>query len=168
MQWGHITNGNSALCLAAPAASRQSGKPVNQYPCGDYSDHYWKTEPVPCDAQGNGLVRIVNYDNRQCLSVADSSTEVAAPVVQSTCEQSEGRRGWTRSAGVRRWDRIVGTWFGQVVDDGGDVGCGRCRPRSRSRPRSEPGCRADVAVRRLATASQCQVLSFPEVLVGSR
>ncbi|MFD9605548.1 RICIN domain-containing protein [Streptomyces sp. NPDC059970] len=91
LQWGHITNGNSALCLAVPAASRQSGKHVNQYPCGDYSDHYWKTEPAPHDAQSNGLVRIVNYNSRQCLSVADSSTETAAPVVQSTCEQSEGQ-----------------------------------------------------------------------------
>ncbi|MCX4902531.1 RICIN domain-containing protein [Streptomyces sp. NBC_00892] len=33
----------------------------------------------------------MNYNSRQCLSVADSSTEVAAPVVQSTCEQSEGQ-----------------------------------------------------------------------------
>ncbi|MGW2183454.1 RICIN domain-containing protein [Streptomyces sp. NPDC001732] len=91
VQWGHIINDNSALCLAVPAASRQSGKHVNQYPCGDYSDHYWKTEPAPRDAQSNGLVRIVNYNSRQCLSVADSSTEAAAPVVQSTCEQSEGQ-----------------------------------------------------------------------------
>ncbi|MFJ6015174.1 RICIN domain-containing protein [Streptomyces sp. NPDC092952] len=91
VQWGHITNGNSALCLAVPAASRQSGKHVNQYPCGDYPDHYWKTEPAPRDVRRNGLVRIVNYNSRQCLSVADSSTETAAPVVQSTCEQSEGQ-----------------------------------------------------------------------------
>ncbi|MFE4695333.1 RICIN domain-containing protein [Streptomyces sp. NPDC056749] len=86
VQWGHITNGNSGLCLAVPAASRQSGKILNQYPCGDYADHYWKTEPT-----ADGAVRIVNYNSRQCLSVADSSKGTAAPVVQATCGQSEAQ-----------------------------------------------------------------------------
>lgn len=89
VQWGHITNSNSALCLAVPGASRQSGKRLNQYPCGDYADHFWKAEPASPDARSDGLVRIVNYNSRQCLSVADASTENSAPVIQSTCTQSE-------------------------------------------------------------------------------
>ncbi|ROQ72599.1 Ricin-type beta-trefoil lectin domain protein [Streptomyces sp. ADI92-24] len=34
---------------------------------------------------------LVNYNSRQCLSVADFSTQTAAPVVQAICRQSEAQ-----------------------------------------------------------------------------
>ncbi|MFJ8770438.1 RICIN domain-containing protein [Streptomyces clavifer] len=103
-QWGHVTNDNSDLCLAVPAASRQSGKILNQYPCGSYADHYWKTEPAPSEAQHSGSVRIVNYNSRQCLSVADASTDTAAPVVQESCAQTDAQY-WNLE------DHPDGTWI---------------------------------------------------------
>jgi hypothetical protein len=104
VQWGHITNDNSDLCLAVPAASRQAGKTVNQYPCGDYSDHYWQAQQTSADAQSRAYYRIVNYNSRQCLDVADSSTDATAPVVQSLCRESEAQY-WRLEAHPRALSR---------------------------------------------------------------
>ncbi|WP_432589192.1 RICIN domain-containing protein [Streptomyces sp. HD1123-B1] len=87
-----ITNANSDQCLAVPAASTTSGTQVNQFPCGDYPDHYWNVQAVSAGGTGSGYYRILNSHSKQCLSIADASLDAAAAAVQRPCGSSSDQR----------------------------------------------------------------------------
>ncbi|MFF2046150.1 RICIN domain-containing protein [Kitasatospora sp. NPDC058170] len=86
-----IRNGNSQQCVATPGGSRENGQSVQQFPCGDFPDHFWEAQQSSTDAEGETHYRIVSYNSALCLSVRDSSTEAAAGVVQSACGNSPGQ-----------------------------------------------------------------------------
>lgn len=93
-----IKNGNSSQCMATAGGTREEGREVQQYPCGDYPDHFWEAQKSFTDADGETYYRIVSYNSALCLSVRDSSTEAAAPVIQSTCRNNPGQ-SWK----VEKW-----------------------------------------------------------------
>ncbi|MGV9267638.1 RICIN domain-containing protein [Kitasatospora sp. NPDC003701] len=86
-----ISNGNSLQCIATPGGSRENGQNLQQFPCGDFPDHFWEAQKSYTDAEGDTHYRIVSYNSALCLSVRDSSTEAAAGVVQSVCGNSPGQ-----------------------------------------------------------------------------
>ncbi|MGW3184492.1 RICIN domain-containing protein [Kitasatospora sp. NPDC001119] len=86
-----IRNNNSLQCIATPGGSREEGAQVQQYPCGDFPDHFWQTQQAYTDADGDTYYRIVSYNSALCLSVQDSSTEATAQVVQSACRNNPGQ-----------------------------------------------------------------------------
>lgn len=86
-----LKNGNSLQCMATPGGTRDEGREVQQYPCGDYPDHFWEAQKTYTDAEGDTYYRIVSYNSALCLSVRDSSTQAAAPVIQSTCRNNPGQ-----------------------------------------------------------------------------
>ncbi|WP_426363807.1 RICIN domain-containing protein [Streptomyces sp. E-08] len=80
-----IVNDNSGYCAAVPGASRDTAVNVNQYPCGDYPDHFWRVEYQKRDTAGRALYRIVNVNSGLCLAVPGASTRQTAPVNQFPC-----------------------------------------------------------------------------------
>ncbi|MFE4973928.1 RICIN domain-containing protein [Kitasatospora sp. NPDC056651] len=83
-----IRNANSLQCVATPGGSREEGALVQQYPCGDFPDHFWEAQQAYTDPGGDTYYRIISYNSARCLAVRDSSTEAAAQVVQSVCGNS--------------------------------------------------------------------------------
>ncbi|MEU3568427.1 RICIN domain-containing protein [Kitasatospora sp. NPDC036755] len=81
-----IRNGNSLQCMATPGGGREEGLQVQQFPCGDYPDHFWEARKAYTDGEGDSYYRIVSYNSSLCLAVRESSAEAAAQVVQSACE----------------------------------------------------------------------------------
>ncbi|MFJ7910171.1 RICIN domain-containing protein [Kitasatospora sp. NPDC096204] len=86
-----IKNGNSLQCVATSGGGREEGQQLQQYPCGDYPDHFWEAKKAYTDTEGDTYYRLVSYNSSLCLSVRDSSTEAAAQVVQSACKDSPGQ-----------------------------------------------------------------------------
>ncbi|WP_188270254.1 MULTISPECIES: RICIN domain-containing protein [unclassified Streptomyces] len=80
-----IVNGNSGHCAAVPGASKATAVHVNQFPCGDYPDHYWRIAYEKRDPDGNPLYRIVNANSGLCLAVPGAATYETAPVNQYPC-----------------------------------------------------------------------------------
>jgi Ricin-type beta-trefoil lectin domain-like len=86
-----IRNSNSLQCIATPGGGREEGLQVQQYPCGDFPDHFWEAQKAYTDAEGDTYYRIVSYNSALCLSVQDSSTEASAQVIQSACRNNPGQ-----------------------------------------------------------------------------
>lgn len=95
-----IRNGNSQQCIATPGGTREDGREVQQYPCGDFPDHFWEAQKAYTDPDGDTYYRIVSYNSALCLSVRDSSTRATAEVVQSECRSSPGQ-SWK----IEKWPR---------------------------------------------------------------
>ncbi|MGW1178992.1 RICIN domain-containing protein [Kitasatospora sp. NPDC002543] len=86
-----IKNGNSLQCMATLGGTREDGQEVQQFPCGDYPDHFWEAQKTYTDSEGDTYYRIVSYNSALCLSVRDSSTEANARVIQSVCNNDPGQ-----------------------------------------------------------------------------
>ncbi|SED40438.1 Ricin-type beta-trefoil lectin domain-like [Streptomyces sp. TLI_105] len=80
-----IVNGNSGYCAAVPGASKDAAVHVNQFPCGDYPDHFWRVEYQKRDSGGRPLHRIVNANSGLCLAVPGAAAHETAPVDQGPC-----------------------------------------------------------------------------------
>ncbi|MEV0535401.1 RICIN domain-containing protein [Kitasatospora sp. NPDC050463] len=97
-----IKNGKSLQCVATPGGSRDEGQQVQQFPCGDFPDHFWNAQKTYTDTEGDTYYRIVSYNSALCLSVRDSSTEATAQVVQSACKDNPGQ-SWK----IEKWPRGI-------------------------------------------------------------
>ncbi|MFF3006506.1 RICIN domain-containing protein [Kitasatospora sp. NPDC057940] len=97
-----IKNGNSLQCVSTSGGTREEGQEAQQFPCGDYPDHFWESQKTFTDAEGNTYYRLVSYNSALCLSVKDSSTEAAAQVIQSACSSDPGQ-SWR----IEKWPKGI-------------------------------------------------------------
>ncbi|MEV7937869.1 RICIN domain-containing protein [Kitasatospora sp. NPDC088264] len=97
-----IKNGNSLQCVATSGGTREEGQEAQQFPCGDYPDHFWESQKTFTDAEGNTYYRLVSYNSALCLTVQDSSTEADARVIQSACKNDPGQ-SWR----IEKWPKGI-------------------------------------------------------------
>jgi Ricin-type beta-trefoil lectin domain-like len=76
----HIRNAQSGMCMAVDGGTTTPGPYVIQWPCGSWSDHYWRIVDV-----GGGLYRIINHNSQLCLGVDGGSTAEGALLIQWPC-----------------------------------------------------------------------------------